>query len=1091
MKRKLITRVVLCLLGGFVFAPAVPAERLPVKIYTSADGLGSSFIDYLMRDSRGFMWFCTRDGLSRFDGSRFITYSIGDKDAPPGIEGITETRGGVYWLTTTGGLYRFKADAASHPNQTIGGRPLLNAEFITKSRGSILEDRAGNLWYLANDLYRVHEQSGKVEFQEARLNLPVNPNRPQATYEMREADDGCFWISTDSGLVRRLPDGRIILYQHETKSRLGLVSMIADRGGRIWVVWGNDLFVIKPPPLESLPVFDRFTTQRLTPTSISSIEGDRAIVFPEKPGEVLRLTGLPVSAPVKRFYQTTDGHIWLTASDTLGEFDGRLFHAHGTAEGLPIGMDTMCDDATGNLWIAGRTGLARLDRRGLTSYGKADGMNSDNVEVINEGADGTLYFANGDFYLSRFHGKQFQSVRPQVAKEARARWNSRYAFLSSANEWWILTAQKVYRFAASNLRRPLATYDSQMGLRADDAFQVFEDSRGDIWLSQRPPNPENNDLCRLKRGENVFYSFSEGEGLPAGNAAESFAEDKQGNLWFGFYDGGLVRFANNRFTELTAADGLPSGVITDLLVDRKGRLWLTSSFGGVRRIDNPGAAKPTFVSFTTDQGLSSNNTRTITEDKLGNVYVGTVRGVDRISPETNRVKHYSVSDGLAGDFVVDSHCDRSGILWFATTNGLSRLVPTADEDYAPPTVWLGGLRIAGEEQAVSELGDAEIQKGDLSYTRNNLQIDFFGLDFRAGETLRYQFMLAGADSNWSAPTEQRTVTYANLQPGRYRFLVRAVNADGIASARPAIFSFRILPPIWLRWWFLVLATFMALAILYLLYRYRMARLREVNAALGDAKRAEENLGKAREERLAELERVRKRIASDLHDEIGSSLTQISLLSEVVQQRIDGEDLTVTAPLATIATSSRELVDSMSDIVWAINPKKDHLSDLVQRMRGLASEVFTACDVKFRFQAPAANHNLPLGANLRREVFLTYKESINNIVKHSCCTEADVELRLDADRLVLKVSDNGKGFEAAQESEGHGLISMRDRAQQMGGTLEMMSAAGQGTTIVLQVPFRDVSSDFGFVARKSKTKQPGRLNRKAPTKVRSEKSEPSA
>src|SRR5215470_7845025 len=110
-------------------------EHLPIMIFTSADGLGSSFIDFLMRDARGFMWFCTRDGLSRFDGSRFVTYRVGDKNAPPGIEGLYQTRDGTYWITTTAGLYRFKADAVSQPRDEIGGRPFLDAVLVGRGRG--------------------------------------------------------------------------------------------------------------------------------------------------------------------------------------------------------------------------------------------------------------------------------------------------------------------------------------------------------------------------------------------------------------------------------------------------------------------------------------------------------------------------------------------------------------------------------------------------------------------------------------------------------------------------------------------------------------------------------------------------------------------------------------------------------------------------------------------------------------------------------------------------------------------------------------------------------------------------------------------
>ena len=196
---------------------------------------------------------------------------------------------------------------------------------------------------------------------------------------------------------------------------------------------------------------------------------------------------------------------------------------------------------------------------------------------------------------------------------------------------------------------------------------------------------------------------------------------------------------------------------------------MTSTNGGVSRIDDPAAAKPVFVSLTTEQGLSSNNARTITEDRLGNIYVGTVRGVDQISPDTTRIKHYSVSDGLAGDFVVDSHCDRSGTLWFATTNGLSRFSPGTEERRAPPSIWLGGLRIAGEKQAVSAVGQAELSKGELKYTQNNFQIDFSDLIFTPAKR-------CGTSSCWKAQTRNGV-----RRPNNARLLTRICDPARIVS----------------------------------------------------------------------------------------------------------------------------------------------------------------------------------------------------------------------------------------------------------------------------------------------------------------------
>jgi len=269
------------------------------------------------------------------------------------------------------------------------------------------------------------------------------------------------------------------------------------------------------------------------------------------------------------------------------------------------------------------------------------------------------------------------------------------------------------------------------------------------------------------------------------------------------------------------------------------------------------------------------------------------------------------------------------------------------------------------------------------------------------------------------------VTFANLRPGRYRFLVRSVNADEVASERPATLTFRILPPIWQRWWFITLAVLGVGLIGAAIIRNRVAR-------------------------LIELERVRTRIASDLHDDIGSGLTRIAILSEVARHQVSKE-APVGHPLAAIAGASRDLVDSMSDIVWAINPNKDHLRDLIQRMRRFASDLFTARQIEFSFSAPGEEQALKIGADLRRQVFLIFKEAVNNIARHSACTEAQIEMRIENRWLTVRVADNGPGFDPAQISEGQGLASMRARAKELGGELQVTSNDGQGTTILLNVP----------------------------------------
>jgi len=954
-----LPRLILALLVLCFALTDVAAKRLPVKIYTSADGLGSSFVDWMYRDSRGFMWFCTRDGLSRFDGSRFVTYQIGEKDSPPGIESIYETRDGRYWVSTTGGLFRFNPNQITQPGSEI---PRINAEYISGWRGNLTEDSRGNLWLSSGGVFRLEKIDGKDEFVKVEWELPPKANITFISYHILEASDGSLWINSSWGLVRRLPDGRLIYYQDEKiyTGGVGAASMMIDKTGRIWLTKANQIWVVKPEPIESLKNAGKVTTRLLKFTTVVGLEPDKPVPMPKTGGEIYQYTNPELIEKLSgmRVSQTSDGTIWISAESNLLEFSGGVLRVHNSDEGLPNAMGRLGEDTAGNLWIGGYAGLARLDRQGLITYNVADGVNSPRFLAVNQSSDGTLYFANGDSYITRFDGTKFENVRPAIEAGPKHIWTSRHVLKTSNGDWWFLTDGKLYRFsgvetfAALEGRPPTKSYTIEDGLKSNGVYQIFEDSDGDIWVSTRGLNSEHHGLARLKKGEERFQAFTEADGFPSKKSPSAFAEDRHGNIWVAFYEGGLARFDGERFVVFTK--DLPEGLFSDLLLDGKGRLWAGSNIGGLIRIDDSGAKQPDFKFLTTKDGLSSNNVRTLTEDRFGRIYVGTARGVDRLTPDTGRVKHYSVNDGLAADFVVDSHCDRDGRLWFATNNGVSSLTPLPDEKSSAPSVFIGGLHIAGVEQGVSDLGSNQIEKGELTHIENNLQIDFFGLDFRAGETLRYQYKLEGSNADWSYPTEQRSVTFANLSPGNYRFLVRAVNSEGIFSEKPAVLTFRILPPIWLRWWFVTLCVLTLSLLVFLFYRYRISNLRAINAALTDAKLAEESLRRSKEDRLAELEQVRSRIATDLHDDIGASLTQIAILSEVAQtQNKNGS----SEPLEAISNVSNELVGTMSDIVWSINPAKDHFSDLTQRMRRLASDMLSPAGIGLQFVSPEAISDL--------------------------------------------------------------------------------------------------------------------------------------
>ncbi|HEY7184322.1 MAG TPA: histidine kinase, partial [Blastocatellia bacterium] len=345
----------------------------------------------------------------------------------------------------------------------------------------------------------------------------------------------------------------------------------------------------------------------------------------------------------------------------------------------------------------------------------------------------------------------------------------------------------------------------------------------------------------------------------------------------------------------------------------------------------------------------------------------------------------------------------------------------------PPPILISDLRVAGSRQFISALDETDVHLPDIPADQNQLQIDFTGLSFSPGDALRYQYRVEGAGEDWSAPTEQRSVNY-RLAPGSYRFFVRAVNSDGVVSPNPATVTFRILPPLWERWWFLALLAIGITFALYRLYNYRVAR-------------------------LMEIERVRTRIASDLHDDIGANLSLIAGLSDILRQQASSNDPQVGERLSLIASVSRRSVDAMSDIVWAINPNRDHLGDLTQRMRRFAAETLGPRGIEFRFDSPGLDHGAKVGADVRREVFLIFKEGVNNIARHSHCAFAEFTIDREGGMMLLKMSDDGVGFEAPAADWGQGLSSMRERAEKVGAELNVISSPGHGATLIVKAPLK--------------------------------------
>jgi ligand-binding sensor domain-containing protein/signal transduction histidine kinase len=1014
-------------------APPVTCQQLPVKTYTTANGLPRNLVQSVFSDSRGSLWFCTGDGLSFFNGYEFITYHLRDGLPHPFINAIIEGRNGTLWVATNGGGVCEFQPYAMPPSANRFFVYKVGDSFSSNRVNSLYEDRSGHIWAATDQgVFRLTLNDTARQFRA----IEIESLTGAAIRCFTEDKEGALWIgSSGRPLVRLLPDGRALRYSGAPMLRV-VNTLLTDPEGRVWIgtggqITGEGIYVLRPEALADVDDKRTVPWRKLVRQDID-LMGNSPFAMPGAAGDSCLL----FSSRNKKFndvweiQESRRASIWVSTNGGLGEFDGQQFRIYTVAQGLPTNeLKSSAEDRDGNLWVATNEGVTRITLNSFIRFGETEGLNSSLHSQIIEDRQGNLLVLGRSSRptLYRFAGSRFVAIPPRYPPSVKYfGWGPHFGFQHRSGEWWMVTGEGLCRFPRCTVDELAHTackafYTTRDGLQTNDIFGIFEDSRGDVWVGDAPS------LSRWKQQDESFHSYGEADGLPAVNGPSAFCEDRFGNLWVGFFEGGVARYANDRFTLFSAADGLAGHRVRTLYMDRKGRLWIGTDTEGVARLDDTSAERPAFIYYTTAQGLAANNISSITEDHFGRIYLGHPRGIDRLTPENGSIKHYTAADGLQSE-ILGAYCDRQGSLWFTTVRGLYRLTPTADEPGQTPPIFINRVRIAGHDQQIAETGQLSVAGLELSSSQNQIEINFFGLGFEAGESLRYQYLLEGANHEWSSPSPQRMVNFASLAPGRYRFLVRTINADGVLSAPPASFSFRILPPLWQRWWFITLGGLLLAALAYSFYRYRLTR-------------------------LLELERVRTRIAADLHDDIGANLTRIAILSEVAYRQIPEAQSRPENPLASIATIARESVASMSDIVWAINPKRDSLLDLVQRMRNLASEILGSRQVDCEFLTPESDQYLRLGVDVRRNVLLIFKEALNNLARHSACSSADIELRLERPWLILTLKDNGRGFDPAALSEGNGLVSMKRRADHLGGELQVISSLGQGTEIRLKVPYR--------------------------------------
>lgn len=983
----------------------VGAEQPIVRLFTTEDGLVRNWVNRIRRDSRGRLWFCTLEGLSLFDGRRFANYGTSDGLPHRAVTDILEAGDGSYWLTTGAGLFQFRPRAADARTSFVPV-PLTGGP-ATYELSVLFQSRAGQLWFgTAKGLYRIH---GGPKPEAVAVALPGSyPDLPfPAIYSLAETQDGALWIGTEHGLVRRRADGTITFWDWAAGTPTPVRSVMVDRDGVLWAggVYGFcTLDITHDPP--------SITTHRFTlPHPLSDIHA----IYQDGHGTVwIGGFGLARVLPTVRN---------LSANADQGRLPRPRFQFFDRTSVLGSQYAfTLTEDSAGNLWVGtGTLGAARILKPGFSQFTEHDGLESKIVQSVFSGQDGTLYAVSGARHaLNEFDGERFTSIFPRVPPSVNSLGygEDRILLRDRRGEWWMATGAGLLRYPkvarAADLSRatPKALYKRADGLPDEEILRLFEDSRGDIWIGT------GFGLARWRMRTEAIEDFSPALQKTLGRQPTplAFAEDSGGQIWVGLYQGGLVRIRGGLIDSI--GNGQPPGSITNLLIDHQGRLWVATTQAGLIRIDDPAAASPVYRNYSA-KGMRSQHVFALAEDPQGRIYVAGGQGVDRLDPATDSTYQFAASGGLPLGEVQRLHSDRHGAIWFASNFGLSRYIPEPDDRSPPPAPAIHEVRVSGVPVLVSDEGESQVSALRLPAGRNSIEISFGSVDFSIANNVRYRCRLSPGEAVWKPPAVARSVQYAGIGSGEYRFEVQAVGPGGAISSATAAVEFRIAAPFWRTWWFFGLAGAFLAA---LIAAAHLSRVRH----------------------LLVLERVRAHLAADLHDDLGSGLAEIAILTEVARQ---GK----TQNLEIVAQRARELRSTMGDIVWSVDPEYDNLDGLICRWRQCAFMLLGNEGLEFHAPGTAEARRIALSPDRRRHLLLLFKEIVTNVARHARAKHVLIEVRLTHALLELEVRDDGCGFEPERCQTGNGLKNIALRAEALRATLLIQSAAGRGSVVRLTVP----------------------------------------
>jgi signal transduction histidine kinase/ligand-binding sensor domain-containing protein len=952
--------LILIILLQIYFAGTSIAQQTNIRKYSIEDGLVNNDVLNIYQDSLGFIWLCTRGGLSRYDGNRFTNYTTGNGLTGDMINAVYEIAPQQFIVA-----------------QNSGGPRLLYNGAIT-SFGDDTQITL-NRFYKdnSNRLLVATDQSGIMYLQNGRF-IPVNNGYKISTQRMSKINDS-LWIVMQQQEAAQLLTTPFNIYSKPTP--LKITTIYTDLQKHTWVGTKKGLMLLAPQQ-----------------------QCNKPIAFALLPA----LFNLPIlrESYIADMMQDSRGDYWIATNTGLVHLKSNgKYQIFTDTDGLPSpSVNCLLEDNQHNMWIGTPLGLAKFSLNNeVKIFTQKDGLSMKGVGFLAAVTENKVLLFEDD------------SIKELDLQERKIS----VGFLKTDS------TLNVYKLNSPDV---LAEKTA--------AALIYKQVKSDSKISNWPVGTYN---CVAQVSEGIFVGavanklFTVTNGrvqqqllLNIPDIISVVVIDKKGVLWAGTVNSGLYKIALHKCQDTiafkiidTLVSTLPDAHIRALYADKENELWIGTRYQGLVRLLQSAGEKYTIQQYGIDQGLSSDFVRTINRDATENIWAGTMQGIDKLIPQNDgyRVFNFGKVNNIFSQ-VFDICFLKDGYLLAA---GFPYLVYARDvqqDTLKPAAVYITKVYTANADSATNA--------GTIvPYNKAQINFEFSAPQFINEKITTYTYRLLGSnDTNWTAAGKSQLVYYASLRPGGYTFEVKAMGFDG-KWGQPAFHRFVVTTPFWQQAWFIILMMAIVALLGYAFYRYRIRQ-------------------------LIRLQKVRNSIATDLHDEIGSNLTNISILSNLSKKNLSqpqqaGEFLQRISE--EVAASSQAL----DDIIWSVNTSHDTLDETVSRMRRYAAELFDAAGISYDLQLNPLFEEKKLTMEQRRDVYLVYKEAVNNIFKHAAATQVIIKINIEQQQLVLQIKDNGKGFDTTKTSARYGLKGMRERVQKWKGKFEISSANNTGTSIKIALP----------------------------------------